>query len=134
MGRFQRQRGLSLLGILLLLIALGFVLLCFFRLSPAYLDNMYVRDALKSLAEDHPDDLANLTKGEVAQILSNYYTINNVRGEPAKALEVIRRADKILIQVNYEVRVPLVANVDAVMKFENVLDSSRPEQCCSPEK
>lgn len=129
MGR-SKQYGMNSLLMIFVLAMLGFILTCLFKLGPAYLDNYYIKDALRNLAEDHPDDLATLTKDTIRRELGNYYLINNVRGESANALEVERKADKSVISVNYEVRVPLIANVDAVIKFVNVLDSSRPAECC----
>lgn len=126
------QKGMSTLLLLFVLVCFGLILTCFFRLGPTYLDNYYIRDALRSLAEDHPEDLTELSKETIRKELSEYYSINNVRGEAAKALEVERKKDKTLIMVNYEVRVPLLGNVDAVVKFENVLDSSQPDECCDP--
>lgn len=129
MGR-SKQYGMNSLLMIFVLVMLGFILTCLFKLGPAYLDNYYIKDALRNLAEDHPDDLATLPKDTIRRELGNYYLINNVRGESANALEVERKANKSVISVNYEVRVPLIANVDAVIKFVNVLDSSRPDECC----
>lgn len=117
--------------LLFILVSFGFFLTCFFKVGPPYLDNRFIVSALKDLAEQHPDDLAQLSKATIRQELSKFYTINNVRGEASKALEVDRRQDKTIITVAYETRVPFIANVDVVVKFNNVLDSSRPDECCS---
>lgn len=126
----SKQYGMNSLLMIFVLVMLGFLLTCLFKLGPAYLDNYYIKDALRNLAEDHPDDLATLSKDTIRRELSNYYLINNVRGESANALEVERKANKSIIAVNYEVRIPMFANIDAVIKFVNVLDSSRPDECC----
>ena len=117
--------------LLFVLASFGFFLTCFFKVGPAYLDNHYIVAALRDLAEEHPDDLAHLSKSTIRQELSKFYTINNVRGEAAKSLEVERKQDKTIISVAYETRVPFIANIDVVIKFNNVLDSSRPDECCS---
>ncbi len=127
----NKQAGMNSLLLLFVLASLGFFLTCFFKIGPAYLDNHYIVEALQSLAEDHPDDLAQLSKETIRQELSKFYTINNVRGEAAKALNVERRQDKTIISVAYETRIPFIANTDVVVKFNNVLDSSRPDECCS---
>lgn len=128
---YRTQKGISS-GLLLFVLAMcGFLLTCFFKLGPSYLDNSYITDALKSLAENHQDDLKTLSKSAIRSELGKYYSINNVRGDAAKALEVDRQKEKTLISVSYEVRVPLIFNIDAVMKFDNVLDSSNPEACCT---
>lgn len=130
----KKQLGMNTGLLLFVLVMCGFLLTCFFKLGPAYLDNKYITDALRSLAESHPEDLKELSKSNVRNELNKYYMINNVRGEAANNLEVERFKEKTLISVNYEVRVPLLANIDVVMKFDNVLDSSKPEECCKPEK
>lgn len=127
----KKQAGMNLGLLLFILVMCGFLLTCFFKLGPAYLDNAYIVDALKKLAENHPDDLSELSRSTIKSELDKYYIVNNVRGEASKALEVERFKEKILISVSYEVRTPLLANIDVVTKFNNVLDSSQPEECCS---
>lgn len=130
----KKQAGMNLGLLLFVLLMCGFLLTCFFKLGPAYLDNMYITDALKKLAENHPEDLKDLSKSSIRSELDKYYIINNVRGDAAMALEVERLKEKTIISVSYEVRVPLLANVDAVMKFDNVLDSSQPDECCKAQE
>lgn len=134
----NKQAGMNSLLLLFVLVSFGFFLTCFFRVGPAYLDNRFIVSALKKLAEQHPDDLVSMPKSTIREELNKIYMINNIRGEAAKALEVERKQNKTIITVAYETRVPFVANVDVVVKFNNVLDTSRPDECCSaseePEK
>lgn len=127
----SKQKGINTLLLLFILVMSGFLLLCFFKLGPAYLDNRYVVEALKTLAQNHPDDLQLLTRSQISSELSKFYMLNNVRGEITNTLDIDRQKEKTLISVSYEVRTPLIANVDAVIKFNNVLDSSQPDECCS---
>lgn len=128
----KNQSGMGALGLLCILLIASFILTCFFKLGPVYLDNWHISGALKSMGEQHENDLHQLTKSNIRSELSKFYTINNIRGEAAKALEVERRKDYTLVIVAYEVRVPMFANIDAVISFNNVLDSRNPKQCCSP--
>lgn len=132
MASIKKHSGISSLWLLFVLATAGFLLLCFFRLGPAYLENHQVKGALKQLGQNHPNSLAEMSNGAIRQELSRYYTINNIRGEPARALEIERQRERILIKVAYEVRVPMFSNIDAVMSFNNVLDSSQPDKCCKP--
>ena len=127
----KKQTGMNSLMLLFVLASFGFFLTCFLKVGPAYLDNYYIVAALKDLAKEHPDDLAQLSKAEIRAELGKFYTINNVRGDAAKALDVERRQEKTIIKVAYETRVEFIANVDVVVKFNNVLDSSRPDECCT---
>src|SRR5690554_1685344 len=127
----KKQSGMSALLLLFILSTGGFLIFCLIKLGPVYSENNHVRNALKTLARNHADSLGGLSNTVIRQELSKYYTINNVRGEATKALEVERLQGRTLISVNYEVRIPLVVNIDAVLKFNNVLDSSRPDECCN---
>jgi hypothetical protein len=126
----NKQTGMNGLLLLFLLISLGFFLACAIKIGPAYLDNRFIVSALKSLAEQHPNDLAELSRATIREELSKFYMINNIRGEAASALEIDRRQEKTIITVAYETRIPFFANVDVVVRFNNVLDSSRPGECC----
>lgn len=128
------QRGLSSVGWLSVLLAAGFLLTCAFKMVPAYADNVFVKDALKSLREFEDTDrgYAGMTDREIRSRLSSYYQMNNVRGEPTKHLDIERKNDRVLVNVDYEIRVPLFYNVDVVMAFQNQFDTARPEECCKP--
>ncbi len=130
MRSLKLQRGLGAIGWLCVICVVVFFATCAFKMVPAYNENQLVKTALRSLADD-PVSVQEMTKGEIRQKLNKFYTINNVRGDAAKSLDVDRQRDKTLVKVNYEVRVPLFANVSVVMTFNNVLDSSRPQACCS---
>ena len=129
-----RQQGLSALGWLLVIMVAGFALLCAFRVAPPYFDNIYVKDALKSLIElENPSTgFDNVTNEAIKKHLGNYFLINNVRGEATRAIEIERTRRKFLVNINYEVRVPLIYNIDVVMTFANQFDSAQPEACCKP--
>lgn len=126
------QAGMSSLGLLFVLLIGAFALTCFFKLGPVYLDNWHISGALKSMGEQHATNLHQMSKDNIRSELSKFYTINNIRGEAAKALEVKRQKEYTLVIVAYEVRVPMFANIDVVLSFNNVLDSRNPDECCTP--
>lgn len=128
----NKQIGIGGLGLLVVLLIAAFVLTCFFKLGPVYLDNWHIRGALKSMGEKHSTNLQQMSKESIRSELTKFYTINNIRDEAAKALEVKRQKEYTLLIVAYEVRVPMFANIDAVLSFNNVLDSRNPEECCTP--
>ncbi|BFM20356.1 hypothetical protein R50076_14050 [Gilvimarinus japonicus] len=104
-------------------------MLCAFKVVPIYAENYYITAGLKTLAEDNPD-LSKMSTNDIKKAMNRYYTINNVRSEGAKQLEVVRNSRNLLVINEYESRVPLLANIDVVVSFKNVLDSDRPDECC----
>lgn len=128
-----QQAGFSMLQWLLILAVAGFFLIFGFKVVPIYSENMYVVSALKAL-QDSGSRLQDMSNMEITGKLNNFYMINNVRSEgPTKSLKIDRSSsDKVIIKVDYETRVNFFHNIDLVIKFENHLDSSRPEACCKP--
>ena len=125
-----KQRGLSTVSGLVILLVLAFALNCAFRLVPFYIDNLTVRSALRSLAED--PDLLDMKKSDIRHKLSNYFYINNVRGKPSKSISIESTPQTTFVNVNYEERANIIFNIDAVVVFENQLDINNPDLCCSP--
>ncbi|QFT54248.1 DUF4845 domain-containing protein [Microbulbifer sp. THAF38] len=126
----KRQRGMSYWGWLVVIAVLGFALTCVSKMAPAYVDARYVSEALKTLGEN--PELENMSTGQIKKELGRFFLINNVRGEPTKALQVVRGAKSTVVSINYELRQPLIYNVDVVMKFNKQLDTAKPELCCDP--
>lgn len=137
MNTLKKQKGLSTLGWLLVLIITGFFLLCAFKIIPLYAENRFVVSALKSLI-DPVTPLEEMTDGEIKRELSKFYTLNNVRSEGPQNIVIVREAKKVLVTIDYETRArlfedaPLVRTLDVAVLFENHLDSSAPEKCCKP--
>ncbi|MEX1033329.1 MAG: DUF4845 domain-containing protein [Cellvibrionaceae bacterium] len=135
MNTRRSQQGLSSIGWLLVILVAGFFLTCAFKLVPAYADNMYIKDGLKSLSEFENTDrgYAGMSNSDIRSHLSNYFYINNVRSEATKSIDIERKRDKVLVNINYETRVPLFYNIEVVMTFNNQFDSNRPAACCKPQ-
>lgn len=110
----------------------GFFLLFAFKVVPLYAENRYVESALRSLVSGG-EKIEQMTDAEIIKKLNNFYMINNVRSEgPTKNIKIQREAEKAVVTVDYETRVPLMYNIDLVLAFQNHLDSTRPAQCCTP--
>lgn len=128
------QQGLSSIGWLLVILLVGFFLTLAFKMVPAYADNVYITDGLESLRDFEKNDRGydSMTDSAIREHLNSYFMINNVRSAAAKSLKIDRKSDRVLVNMNYEVRVPLFHNIDVVMSFKNQFDSKRPDECCKP--
>ena len=133
MGTASRQLGFISTKMLLIIVIGGVSVTCAFKIAPAYLDNRFVVAALRALG-DGTTPLEDMTTNEITSDLKKKFALNNVRGDPVEAFEIERENDKVMVTVNYEVRTHLFYNLDVVIAFENVLDSTRPDQCCKPPK
>lgn len=139
MNTFKKQRGLSALSWLLILVIAGFFLLCAFKIIPLYAENRYVESALNSLIGTSMD-ADELTDGAIRRKLADFYQINGVRSEGPQNIAIQRDAKGFLVTIDYEARttlfddVPLLRTLDVVVLFENHLDSTDPKSCCRPKR
>ena len=131
MYSIARQKGMSISGWLLILLVGSFFLLCAFRMAPAYLDNSFIQDGLLSFSETEKK-IDEMSDRDFQRHMADYMMMNNVRDLSPKQLKIQRERDRILLNFDYEVRVPIVYNIDVVMTFKNQWDSSRPFECCKP--
>lgn len=123
------QRGMSMSSWMIVIALAGFFLTLFFKIGPAYLDNMSVRSALASMTKSG-GDIQDMEKSEIYRSLTNYFTINGVRNVRPRDLKIVRKREFTLINHEYETRIPLFLNIDVVLTFRNQVDSSNLDQCC----
>ena len=127
------QKGFSAAGIIFALLLATLLFKVAYVVAPAYYDNYLVIEGLEELASRHTNDLKNIRKSEVSSELSKYYSLNGVRNRVIlEALEVDRLKERTIIKVDYEVRTNFMGNADIVLSFKNHLDSSKPDECCTP--
>ena len=126
----RSQRGMSYWTLIFYICGFAMVILFASKLAPAYVDAMAVENGLKDLAEK--ENLRDMSRGEIVRDLQTYFMLNNVRGQPTESVQVIRGADGILVSIDYELREPLIQNIDVVMKFNKQLNTAKPELCCEP--
>ena len=121
--RHNKQRGLSALGLLIVLAIGGFFLTVATRVGPLFLDNSFVNAAMQSLENE---SIHTLTDRQIRRKLSDYFMVNNVRDVNVKDLVIERKKTATVVHLDYERRVNFLANVDVVVAFENTYDSSAP--------
>jgi len=110
MKKMKTQRGMTLTSFLVVLIVVGFFLYIGMKLFPMYQEYYAVRSAMKSLAKE--PSVGTMAPAQIQELFFKRLYINysdNVK--PAN--------------VNYEVRRPLVGNLDVVGKFESSQDLVR---------
>lgn len=113
----RKQKGMTLLGFVVVLAVVGFFAYVAMRLFPMYSEYYSVRSALKGLANE--PGIANQDPARIQDLFFRRLYISyseNVRKEHVK----LRRADNGWeMTVQYEVRRPLVGNLDVVGKFNS---------------
>lgn len=112
----RAQGGITLLGFVIVLSVVGLFAYIGMKLFPMYSEYYSVKSALKGLANE--PGIANTDPRKIEDLFFRRLYISyaeNVKPEHVK----IKRVDAgWQIDVNYEIRKPVIANLDVVGKFD----------------
>lgn len=116
----DRQAGLGTLGFLAILAVVAIAALAVMRILPMYLDYFSVVTSLEGLQED--PRTREMGPIEIRQAAAKRFDINNVSGLRAQDLKIKRDGSVTTVRAVYEVRRPLVANLDIVASFDKSVE------------
>lgn len=118
-----RQGGISLSALLGALVIFAVVALGVMRILPVYLEHFAVRSSLQGVLND--PDSRTMSPLQLRKAVGSHFNVNNVRHLSPEDLKIRRDRNQTLIQADYEIRRPLVANLDIVAHFDEtvVIDS-----------
>jgi hypothetical protein len=119
MNTRQRQSGMSILGILSIMLMVGFFIMCAIRMVPPYLEYLSVKDIIARLAME--PEAATQGNGDFRRKIANIFNTNQIYLLDPKDVEVYSKSGKTYIDANYEARLPIVWRIDAVLKFDDLL-------------
>ncbi len=116
----QRQRGLTMISWLVVLMVIGFFIMVGLRVVPVYLEHYTVKNVLKSLEEE--PFISRKPVSEIRKILVKRFGINNVRSINRDHIKIRRSSGVTTIELNYEQRRPIAGNMDVIMTFSESLE------------
>ncbi|QOC23476.1 DUF4845 domain-containing protein [Wenzhouxiangella sp. AB-CW3] len=118
MTAIERQRGLSLPGFMGLLVLVLFFTYIGIKLVPIYLNHMSVVSEMKAVAEQ--SGIASETPQAITRQLMDRFNISYVDHVDADHVSIERGDVGMEMVVEYEVETHLIANIDAIVKFQRV--------------
>jgi hypothetical protein len=122
MNTRKSQRGITLTSFLVVLIVVGFFLYVGMKLFPMYQENYAVRSAMKSLANE--PGIGSMQPANIQKLLFKRLYINYSENVKPANVKFDRKENGWTMRVNYEVRRPLIGNLDVVGKFDSTQDLS----------
>ena len=113
----SRQRGLSLISWMVILVVVAILGTAAFRMIPAYLEYNTISTAIRSLLQDNK--VAMMSGGEIRAALDKRFLINQVDAITVNDLKISKEGGVMVIATDYEVREPLFYNISIVMTFKD---------------
>ena len=115
----QRQAGMSIPGMLAIAIMVGFFVMCGIRMTPGYLEYLTVKRIMTQVAEEFKPEEDSIR--DIRRKIANMLNTNQVYRLQPREVEVFRKDGKIMIDSNYEVRLPVMGRIDSIMTFDDLV-------------
>ncbi|NOY63375.1 MAG: DUF4845 domain-containing protein [Gammaproteobacteria bacterium] len=123
MGTYgARQAGITVTGLVVILVLVGFFGTIAARLVPVYVEHFTVLSSLQSLQE--VEKIAEKSKGSIRALLMRRLGINNATNVRDEDVVITKKKGLLRVVVSYEARTKLVGNLDAVASFEDSIEVS----------
>jgi type II secretory pathway pseudopilin PulG len=110
----NRQRGITLLGMVITISVAGVFAYCGMKIFPMYQEFWAVQESMEEVAKT--PNIANASRGKVVDLLSRRFDISYVESIKDEHITIDPKAGPLLT-ITYEVRKPLMYNLDIVGKF-----------------
>lgn len=110
----HKQRGLSLVTLILVAALVGSVLVLGLKLMPAYTEYFGLKAAIKKLAVEQ----AGAPPQEIREAFYKRATIENIQSVQPDDLEITQDQSGTTIAVKYQKVIPLVANISLMVDFQ----------------
>jgi Domain of unknown function (DUF4845) len=114
-GARNRQRGLSVTGLIFVSIVVVLVLILGFKVVPVYMEYSTIQRLFKSMAED--PTLKGARRAEMDRAWGLRTAVDDIRSLSGDQIEYEKSPDGWQISASYSVRVPLFRNVGACFDF-----------------
>jgi len=112
----QKQRGMSFIGLVLMIAGIVFVAVIGMKLAPAYIEYFAVKKAIVRISNE--PNFSDLSKGEIAAAFDKSASIDDINEVKGKDLQLSKNDNgKSVVSVEYEKVVPLFGNVSALLEF-----------------
>lgn len=116
----MQQGGMTAIGFIIVLLLIAFFTLIVLKLMPIYYEDFKINTALKSLKEE--EGISQKTDAEIQTIIMRRFRIDNIQRIALDDIEINRDRNGIMIDIDYEIRDPFIANVDVVVYFKDKIE------------
>jgi len=114
-GIVKKQRGISLMGSIVVLVLLGTVAMLGFRLFNPYMQYFTIQKTFKTLAQN--PELRSGSRKEILNAYQRYSLIDRITVISEDDIEVTKDGNTLVLSASYSVKVPLVANLSLLVDF-----------------
>ena len=117
----HRQRGMTMLGILILVVVVGAWVYAGIRMTPKYLEYMRIASTLEKVRDEF-DANPGTTEFMLRKAVERHFDIEMVNVITSNDIEITKDGGLFTMRAAYEDTVPLVANVSFLLEFDKSVE------------
>lgn len=110
------QRGVSMLGILFICVAIVLVAIGALKVVPTYMEFRSIKAAAIAARD------GGKTVVDIQKAFDRYANVNDITTISGKDLEISKEGNDIIVAFKYEKKVPLFANVSVLIEYAGSSD------------
>jgi len=115
----HRQRGMTFIGLLMILALVGVLGYAGIRLVPVYLNYMKVTRTLEQVAVEFKGEPAD--PGRIRTALDRHWTIEDISEVTPKDIEITKEGDGVVMHASYSQSVSFLGNVSLTATFDKTV-------------
>jgi hypothetical protein len=117
----HRQRGMTFLGIIVLVVVVGAWVYAGIRLTPKYLEYVRVAATLEKVRDEYESN-PGTTDFMLRKAVERHFDIEMVEVITSNDIEIRKEGGTFFVRAAYEDTVPLVANVSFLLTFDKTVE------------
>jgi Tfp pilus assembly protein PilE len=114
----HRQRGMTFIGLLIIMAMAGVLVYAGIRLTPVYLNYMKIARTMDSVATEmqgNPDEAG------IRRSLERHWEIEDIGRVDSTDVQIQKGEDGLTLHVAYDDQVPFIANVSLIAHFDKTV-------------
>ena len=116
----SKQKGMTLTGWMTVIALILFFALLGMKIAPIYLENLTVKDVLKTLKEEPL--ITQKTSGQVKNMVMQRLNINSVYDLKGEDVTVKKSPGVTTVDITYTVQKKLFGNMDILVSFSDQVE------------
>jgi hypothetical protein len=122
----KKQQGMTGTSMLMMVIGICAAVVLVLKIAPVYMNHGKVKSAIEGVKSI--PGIQTQSKAEVMKSLYSRFQVNQVQNVRTDTDVIItKRGEYLKLQIKYQVEVPIVGNLFALMKFDEFIEAGAKE-------
>lgn len=121
MQLINKQKGLTGISIMAIIVAIAFAALIFLKIMPVYFDSFKVGDVVGAMKSER--GLGEKSNNEITNMILKRLDVNMVSDVNKDHIFIEKKQNDVFIDVEYEVRKKMFGNLDVIISFKKSVEA-----------